>query len=234
MKKIILFFLSFMICIGLCFYLRQNVRYTSFQEVLSTTHNIDLSSSFEGFSNTHPRSTYVDDYVNVYHFNELCKQADIIANISVKERKQQFNIVETTVNINKIYQGFSNKEMIIYEPICFNGKGDCIAYSSIPLLHKNQDYIVFLKKALPNDGTHYNYVNSCLGVFPVTNNLKIETVTLKDGENINFKKSMNYDVIKLDYSKIPEEILDKEALDNYYKHIHNYERFHNQVMKQFK
>ncbi len=109
-----------------------------------------------------------------------------------------------------------------------------MSYSSIPLLHKNQEYIVFLKKSLSEDNMHYNYMNTCLGAYHIKDNLDIQTFILKGGEDIKFKKILNFDVIKLEYSELPEEILDKEPIDSYYSHINKYEEFHSKVMNQFK
>lgn len=234
MKKGISFFCALAICIGICIFLRQKVTWLSFEEVLNLTDTINLLGTSDGFSNEHPRSIYVDDYINIDNFDQLKSESNCIANISVIERKQKFNIVETTVRVNHVYKGKVEDKIIIYEPICFDGKGNSIAYSSIPLLHKNQKYIVFVKKSLPNDNKHYNYVNSCLGIYPVKDKLKIETFILKDGEDIEFKKIQAFDVIKLDYGELPNEILDNKAIELYYNHINKYEEFHSKVVTQFK
>ncbi len=234
MKKFIILIFSLGVCIMLSFYLRGKVDSLSFDKVLNTTINIDLSYTFDGFSEIHPRSLYVDDFENINTYKELCSKADVIAKIRVVKRQQKFNIVETTLEVINLYKGSCNREIILYEPICFDGKGKSVAYSSIPLLHNNQDYIVFLNESLPKGKNYYNYVNTCLGAYPVKKNLDILTVEIIDSENLEFEKVLNCDVIKLDYSNYLVEPQNKDSINTYYKHINKYSEFHLHVIKDYK
>lgn len=234
MRKFILLILSLSVCILLSFYMRGKVNSLSFDKILNTTINIDLSHTFDAFSETHPRSLYVDDYENINNYEELFNKTDVIAKIKVLKRRQRFNIVETIVEVIDLYKGDCHQKITLYEPICFDGDGDCFAYSSIPLLHNNEEYIVFLKESLPKDKNYYNYVNTCLGAYPIKDNLNITTFKVIEGNYFKFEKTLDCDIIKLDYSSYPKELQNKDFVDTYYKHINMYSEFHSFIIKKFK
>lgn len=234
MKKGLLFLISLVVCLGISFYLRQKVSFHSFDDVLELTNSIGLIGIPEGFTDEHPRNIYVDDYQNVSSFDDLHKKADIIAKVSVKSREQKYNVVETTVNVQEVYQGSCDSEIVIYEPTRFDGMGRIMTYASIPLLHEKQDYIVFLQYALPDDNKHFNYVNTCLATYPIKGDLKIKTIVLEETDSTDFKEAYASDIIKLDFSNIPEEIRNVKTVNNYYEHINQYEGFHHKVMEKYK
>lgn len=234
MKKLIILIVTIAVCIGICINLRGNRRETTFKKVYDSYNQIDYSFAISAFGKT--RDSRVMDYIDISTYDELKNKSKIIADVEFISRKQLYGVIETKVKVKKLYKGHCDKIITIYEA-GFVGENynAVVIIQSKPLMNNKNRYLVFLQESIPENGRYYTFVNTILGSYPRSNDMKKIVVNEKDGEAIVKKKDLDdVELVQVHYSKETiegEEKQDSEGIYN--KTLSLYETFKKKALSEY-
>lgn len=235
-KKIIILGLTIVLGLTMSLYLKSHTKETTFQEQYDQKDMFHFSDVYYAFSDVHPRSTYHDDYTNIYSVEDLFAKSDFIGEVQMNSRQQKYNIIETDVTVLKCYKGKKIKEMTIYEPAYTGPMYDSINISgSMPLMKESQRYLVFLIEAMPKDH-YFNFINTCLGCYPIKENIISKKYVSGDDSLVSLSKEEveQIDFLDIDYTFDYENFADetlKQAILNYNKQKDQYKSFKETIFK---
>lgn len=208
--------------------MRSQISFTSFDERMKQINHIQVCDVYYAFSHEHPRMVYVDDYENIDSINSLTEKSDVIARVRYKSRRQENNIMITEVEVLDLYKGNTHKSIFIYELGYISSDKEIMTLMSPTFfIQENQDYFVFLKQALPENQDYYNIVNTCLGLYPIKDELVIKRIVLKDERDIMLSLSdvKKYSLLDISYSLNQEEKDEKKSEFIYHEHIEKYKKY---------
>lgn len=231
-KKLLLLIIVTTLMLVSCFILNKNSHVSSFDEAFSKFDQLTFSNVYSAFSSDRPRMIYLDDYENIASINDLINKSHVIAKVHFYSRKQIHNVIETTVTVKECFKGNVSDLLTIYEPAYISNDYDSIQIiGSNKLLEKDIDYLVFLKKALPDNKHYYNFVNTILGYYPIKEKLCIKEILYKDNITIPLKSIKNIDLIKIHINKYDEE--DKQMIEEYQNTCKNYDQYYNVLFEKY-
>ena len=158
-KKCIIFMLSLVLTCAFCFYKRDSTQWKSFDESYKNKNHY-YNMAVEILSNKYEGVYTV--YHDIQNLNALEEKSDVIAIVQLKNRKQIYNNIESTVEIVKLFKGDVNESLVIIEA----GKlFDNRVFNDgfLPLLKEDELYIVFLQET--NGINKYNYVDESFSMY---------------------------------------------------------------------
>lgn len=223
-----MFLLIIALTVGGSFYLRTRTVGTTIEEQYQNFSTVHFEGPFYNFGPF--RANDFNIYQDVESIDELVEKSLVIARVHFVKRQQKYASFYTTVKVEEIYQGqLENQEIVIFEPITI--REDIL---SIEGVHKpmddQQDYIVFLQGAIPEDNQHFNLVNSCVGLIPVKEQLYVKklksTETNTESISIDRKTFEKYDFFDLYFDSLDGNLTeDDEVYENtkqlFYNHYHS-------------